>query len=151
MHSCIHWHKMTLLTCTENHTQSMPDLHFSYIFVCYMYCFGRMVTYVEDIKCSANTAQRLFLLAGVETRLIWSHCRCSMFCSFLSYKSGLALFSAIRRYEEWFWLTWSGVLKYLLLELCDIPDKNIWTNAADQRSTMHKVGIQRWLPVSVQS
>ena len=76
--------------CTENHTH-MPDLHHG-AKCSHVQFFGRMVTYVEDIKCSANTAQRLFLLAAAETRLTRSHCRCSMFWLLLSDASGFALF-----------------------------------------------------------
>lgn len=76
--------------CTENHTH-MPDLHHG-AKCSHVQLFGRMVTYVEDIKCSANAARRLFSLAAAETRRTRSRCRCSVFWFLLSEASGFALF-----------------------------------------------------------
>lgn len=95
------------------HTRLTP---YSNIF--YMYCFGQMVTYVEDIKCSANTAQRLFLLAAVEVWLIWSHCRCSMFWSQVSLS--FQPFDVTRNSFGWHEVVFS---KYLNFVLCKTQEK----------------------------
>lgn len=102
----------------------------------HMYYVGWVVTYVEDIKCSANAVQRLFLLATVDMRLIWRHCRCSMFFSTLTELQ--VRFCSLFKH-----LTLEGMVlvdmkcmcfKYIYFVLYNTHDKNVWTYTVDLRS-----------------
>lgn len=99
----------------------------------YMRRFGRMATYAEDIKCSANTKACFHWLD--------SNWRCSTLASF--WPTSHVFLSLSRRTSQRRGFAWREVvfLKYLHLEWAIFRKKKVWTEAG---------GPGSWLQLSLQ-